>query len=105
MYYGCGNLCGKKLSCENHLCQKPCHIGQCDPCIAVSVNRCPCGKRQLTEEELNNRTLCTQPIPTCDQPCGKPLQCGPPRMCSTGHPFPFYFPIFYIYFYRKTTSM
>ncbi|XP_025197835.1 protein shuttle craft-like isoform X2 [Melanaphis sacchari] len=79
MYYSCGNLCEKKLSCENHLCQKVCHVGQCDPCIALSVNRCPCGKRSLTEDELGNRTLCTQPVPTCDQPCGKPLECGPPE--------------------------
>ncbi|XP_026813694.1 protein shuttle craft-like isoform X1 [Rhopalosiphum maidis] len=79
MYYSCGNLCEKKLSCENHLCQKICHVGQCDPCIALSVNRCPCGKRLLTENELGTRTLCTQPIPTCDLPCGKPLECGPPE--------------------------
>lgn len=79
IYYSCGNLCEKKLSCENHLCQKLCHVGQCDPCIALSVNRCPCGKRPLTEDELVNRILCTQPVPTCDQPCGKPLECGPPE--------------------------
>jgi len=81
IYYTCGNLCEKKLSCENHLCQKLCHVGQCDPCIALSVNTCPCGKRPLTENELCNRTSCIQPIPTCGQPCGKPLECGPPGMC------------------------
>jgi len=43
------------------------------------MNTCPCGKRLLTHDELNNRTLCTQPIPTCDQQCGKPLECGPPE--------------------------
>ncbi|XP_008185487.1 protein shuttle craft [Acyrthosiphon pisum] len=79
VYYSCGNLCEKQLSCKNHLCQKLCHVGQCDPCIALSVNRCPCGKRPLTEDELSNRTLCIQPVPTCDQPCGKPLECGPPE--------------------------
>jgi len=80
MYYSCGNLCEKKLSCGNHLCLKPCHDGQCDPCI--TVNRCPCGKRPLTEDELSNRTLCTHPIPICNQLCGKPLECGPPGRCS-----------------------
>lgn len=81
VYYSCGQTCGKKLSCESHFCQKPCHTGPCEPCDALNVNRCPCGKRLLTEEELSDRILCTQPVPTCDKPCGKPLQCGPPGVC------------------------
>lgn len=71
-------MCGKKLYCENHFCQKSCHTGPCDTCNVLNATTCPCGKRSLTEEELSNRTSCTQPIPTCDQLCGKYLECGPP---------------------------
>lgn len=78
VYYSCGNLCGKKLSCENHFCEKTCHTGPCGTCKALNVTSCPCGKKQLTQDELSNHSSCTQPIPTCDQPCGKYLECGPP---------------------------
>jgi transcriptional repressor NF-X1 len=40
---------------------------------------CPCTKTSLSIE----RTACTDPIPTCSQPCGKPhLNCG--HACSKG---------------------
>lgn len=80
VFYSCGNICGKELSCKNHFCQIPCHIGDCEPCKALDIKSCPCGKLPLTQDELSNRILCTQPVPTCDQPCGKPLECGPPGM-------------------------
>lgn len=78
VYYDCGKLCGRKLSCENHSCQKLCHSGQCEPCEVLAIDKCPCGKRYLTQDELIDRKSCAQPIPTCDQLCGKPLECGPP---------------------------
>ncbi|VVC43241.1 Zinc finger, RING-type,R3H domain,Zinc finger, NF-X1-type,Transcriptional repressor NF-X1, R3H domain [Cinara cedri] len=79
VYYNCEKLCNKKLVCGNHSCQKSCHSGECEPCIALDIKYCPCGKRTLTQDELANRTLCTLPIPTCDEICGKPLECGPPE--------------------------
>lgn len=78
VYYSCEKRCEKKLSCENHICQKLCHVGECEPCKALDINSCPCGKRLLTQDELNNRTLCTQSVPVCGQQCKKPLECGPP---------------------------
>lgn len=81
VYYSCGKPCGKELPCENHLCQKPCHSGQCEPCKALNVSTCPCGKRSLTRDELYSRTSCTQAIPICNQLCERPLECGPPGMC------------------------
>lgn len=78
VYYSCGEPCEKKLSCGNHLCQKPCHSGQCELCKTLVVDTCPCGKQLLKQNELNNRTSCAQPIPTCGQTCAKPLECGPP---------------------------
>lgn len=87
VYYSCEKLCNKKLSCGNHSCQKSCHIGQCEPCTSLEIKYCPCGKRTLTQDELAHRILCTQPIPTCDQSCGKPLECGPPGLYSYGYIF------------------
>lgn len=80
VYYSCGNPCGKQLSCGNHFCETPCHIGPCKPCSGLNVSKCPCGKRSLTQDELEKRTLCTQPVPTCGQMCERPLECGPPGM-------------------------
>lgn len=82
VYYSCGNICQKELSCKNHYCQKPCHIGQCEPCKALDIKSCPCGKRPLTEDELSTRTLCIQSVPTCGHQCGKPLECGPPGILT-----------------------
>lgn len=73
-------MCEKKLSCNNHTCKKTCHIGPCEPCKSLEIDRCPCGKKMLTQEELNNHTSCTQPIPTCGDSCQKPLECGPPGL-------------------------
>ena len=59
----CGEVCGKKLKCGSHSCQKPCHrAGEC--------------------EDANG-----QP---CQQSCGKPKKvCGHPDMENTCHaPFP-----------------
>lgn len=80
VYYSCGKLCEKQLSCGNHICLTPCHVGPCGSCNALNINSCPCGKRLLTQDELKNRISCTQPVVTCNQPCGKPLECGPPGM-------------------------
>lgn len=80
VYYSCRKPCGKKLACGNHTCQTPCHVGPCGPCSALTVHSCPCGKRPLTQDELDNRTSCLQSVQTCGQPCEKPLECGPPGM-------------------------
>lgn len=78
VYYSCGKSCGKQLACGNHTCQTPCHDGPCKPCSALTVHSCPCGKRILTQDEIDNRTSCLQPVQTCGQRCEKPLECGPP---------------------------
>lgn len=82
VYYSCGEPCGKKLSCGNHSCQNACHTGPCEPCRSLDVNRCPCGKQPLTQDDLSNRVSCIQPIPTCGQQCEKPLECGPPGVLT-----------------------
>ncbi|XP_050533933.1 protein shuttle craft-like [Daktulosphaira vitifoliae] len=79
VYYSCSKPCNKKLSCNNHVCQQLCHMGQCEPCAKLIADRCPCGKRLLSKDELDNRKSCTLPIPTCNELCEKPLGCGQPE--------------------------
>ncbi|KMZ65305.1 NF-X1-type zinc finger protein NFXL1 [Zostera marina] len=72
--FSCSAICGKTLSCGNHLCNYDCHPGQCGECELSPnlVKTCYCGKTELT----NSRNSCLDPIPTCSEPCGKTLLCG-----------------------------
>lgn len=83
VYYSCGKPCNKKLSCNNHVCQQLCHMGSCEPCAQLIADRCPCGKRLLSKDELDNRKSCTLPVPTCNELCEKPLGCGQPGIIKT----------------------
>lgn len=79
--YCCGGTCDKTLYCENHHCSQRCHPGDCEPCKLdpLTVTLCPCGQTPLVEllpaDQL--RQKCTDPVPTCDKTCSKPLPCGP----------------------------
>ncbi|XP_050308291.1 protein shuttle craft [Anthonomus grandis grandis] len=75
-HFICDNICNKLLLCGNHKCQKQCHPEECDICetdIDI-IKSCYCGKTALK----NPRTSCLDPIPCCDNICGKQLICGPP---------------------------
>lgn len=61
--------CKQPLECGHHLCLKVCHPGNCGRCELSEVRTCPCGK---TTYELP----CTEDTPTCDDTCGKLLECG-----------------------------
>ncbi|XP_072031586.1 transcriptional repressor NF-X1-like isoform X2 [Amphiura filiformis] len=81
--FSCGQECGRDLQCGNHKCKAPCHAGDCDPCPLTpeTVKHCPCGQTLLDkllelEDGLMERTKCTDPVPTCQNICGKPLLCG-----------------------------
>ncbi|XP_005090830.2 NF-X1-type zinc finger protein NFXL1 isoform X2 [Aplysia californica] len=65
----CDKVCGKTLSCGNHVCEEVCHSGRCGECPRSGRRKCPCGK---TEFQLP----CTEDIPTCGDTCSKPLTCG-----------------------------
>ncbi|XP_014772945.1 transcriptional repressor NF-X1 [Octopus bimaculoides] len=91
--YSCAELCKKPLDCGNHTCEEICHSDQCLPCpyTPSSVTHCPCGHTPITELSDQPRTSCSDPIPTCDKLCNKPLSCGTdeshhlcPRTCHTG---------------------
>ena len=92
--FSCQNVCNRKLTCGNHYCDDVCHPGACADCrlLPAAVRFCACLKTPL-EELLSStspsddagdngggggeRTSCLDPIPTCDQTCGKELKCGP----------------------------
>lgn len=63
--YDCGEICGKKLPCGNHTCEKLCHDGPCQVCLTdvEKIRSCPCGKTSLQEI----RTTCLDAIPCCEK--------------------------------------
>lgn len=77
--YSCEMQCPKMLPCGNHMCRNKCHPGACGDCeLSPSVVRtCPCGKKNLTDiqDPRSERQSCTDPIPTCQQMCGKLVTC------------------------------
>lgn len=77
--FSCEMECPKMLPCGNHMCGNKCHPGSCGECeLSPSVIRtCPCGKKKLAElqEAGSERRSCVDPIPTCEQTCGKLLTC------------------------------
>ncbi|XP_063870038.1 protein shuttle craft-like [Scylla paramamosain] len=82
--YSCENNCGRLLDCENHRCEAKCHPSECQPCeLAVqTITRCPCGKVPLEKlyerDGAIQRRSCSDPVPTCSQPCQRVLKCGVP---------------------------
>lgn len=65
----CGEICGRKLKCGSHFCQKPCHRpGDCEdvgkPCRQV------CGKA---------KRVCGHP---CEEPCHAPSSCREEKPCQ-----------------------
>lgn len=77
--FSCNEKCEHILNCGNHKCSYICHPGECDLCprSPTVLDSCSCGKTRLLE---NSRNSCLDPIPTCNQICGKRLNCGPKSM-------------------------
>ncbi|KAL6748565.1 hypothetical protein V8C86DRAFT_3020593 [Haematococcus lacustris] len=66
----CGKVCGQRLPCGNHTCERVCHAGPCGGCPHEGVRTCPCGK--ATYPHLS----CADKAPTCGGTCDKLLVCG-----------------------------
>ncbi|RKP27619.1 hypothetical protein SYNPS1DRAFT_12399 [Syncephalis pseudoplumigaleata] len=81
-YYSCGEQCHRWFDCGKHRCESTCHAETAAsvacPFSPELVATCPCGKRPLTSlmDGQAARTACTDPIPTCEQACDRPLVCG-----------------------------
>lgn len=90
----CNSTCGKLLDCGKHHCNEPCHPGpNCPSCKLLSQNikTCPCGSTLIKKSLLTARQSCTDPVPTCENKCGRVLICGPEKnrhrcqkKCHTG---------------------
>lgn len=66
----CGLVCGKKLKCGSHLCQKLCHRpGECE------------------DAHTGCQQMCGKPKKSCGHPCD--LSCHAPSACKEDKPCPF----------------
>ena len=64
----CGLVCGKKLKCGSHACQKPCHrAGECEDEATACQQQC--GKAKKTCGHL------------CEKPCHAPSACKEDKAC------------------------
>ena len=72
-------LC-RTLFCGNHRCEEVCHSWVCHPCplLPENVRVCPCGKVPMSKllPPGEERTSCLDPVPTCDNTCGRLLPCS-----------------------------
>ncbi|KAI0360572.1 hypothetical protein OH77DRAFT_1470646 [Trametes cingulata] len=91
--FACEQTCNRPFDCGIHHCSKPCHPPSPTPVPCPRspsiVTHCPCGKHALAPSSapffppgtLLTRTACTDPIPTCESTCMKPLD-GCEHVCS-----------------------
>lgn len=89
--FRCGETCNRPFDCGVHFCQKDCHPQEAAPAHCPRspdvITRCSCGKTPLTQiPGFSPRTSCEDPIPNCQEACGKLLSCGHPcpMICHTG---------------------
>ncbi|XP_034255389.1 NF-X1-type zinc finger protein NFXL1 [Thrips palmi] len=68
-FWQCEKVCGKRLSCKHHSCEKVCHSGPCGACPLSENRSCPCGK-------ISYKILCTEEIAPCGDTCNRILNCG-----------------------------
>ncbi|SCU90862.1 LAMI_0E03884g1_1 [Lachancea mirantina] len=90
--FACSNVRTVEFACKNHSfterCEAPPSISGKVPCRLSPklLTTCPCGKTPLLAMDIA-RTSCTDPVPTCENQCGRPLKCGKhlcPFICHTG---------------------
>ena len=83
--FDCRQTCGRAMDCGKHFCEQNCHPQDAEephcPRSPDVVTFCPCGKTQLADLLETERRSCTDPIPSCKQPCNKSLPCG--HLCNT----------------------
>ncbi|KAJ8906400.1 hypothetical protein NDN08_002893 [Rhodosorus marinus] len=82
--FACQKLCDGELTCGNHRCEKGCHSPPCGVCALSPQVRdyCACGKTGLSVAEKMSRSDCLSTVPSCGQPCGKPLSCLSGHSCE-----------------------
>ncbi|KAH8731385.1 hypothetical protein GQ44DRAFT_698662 [Phaeosphaeriaceae sp. PMI808] len=91
--WGCGEVCGRLMSCGEHRCAQPCHEGQCGACEVRVPARCYCGQTQKdlmccdrAEEKKSSHAHVTADESVaieewtgtfeCPNLCSRPFDCG-----------------------------
>ncbi|AET38817.1 Fap1p Ecym_3327 [Eremothecium cymbalariae DBVPG len=89
--FSCKNIREVRYRCKEHSFNESCKPSpspdariQC-PYSPNICKTCCCGNTTLIDMQ-QKREKCTDPIPTCDQRCGKPLSCGKHTCPMTCHP-------------------
>jgi len=91
----CESVCTKLLKCGQHYCQKKCHQGPCDVCVAKFNQECFCGKQQqILQCGTAEVTPVTEPLEeeftktfSCNKPCQSVLNCGSHSCKDMCHPY------------------
>ncbi|CAH7665772.1 hypothetical protein PPACK8108_LOCUS60 [Phakopsora pachyrhizi] len=52
----CEEICGQKLGCGLHFCQRSCHPGECGRCEVVREKSCYCGQVNLNQQRCSDST-------------------------------------------------
>ncbi|CAF4006317.1 unnamed protein product, partial [Rotaria sordida] len=81
------NKCEKLKSCQHHICDLICHVGECPHCDQLIKQTC-------LSHGIEREVLCsneTGGIKTfsCGEPCGKLLSCGHHKCTKTCHDGPY----------------
>ncbi|KAK2941891.1 putative FKBP12-associated protein 1 like protein [Blattamonas nauphoetae] len=89
--FSCGQHCERVLSCNNHLCQNPCHEHKCEKCPGDPsiVKQCGCGRhslQELTNNPSGNRLSCLDPVPSCGEICDQVIPLCHHRCQRKCHP-------------------
>ncbi|KAK9455060.1 ribosomal L15-domain-containing protein [Dipodascopsis uninucleata] len=78
--WNCSSKCDRYFDCGIHKCQKSCHSQDIEPAQCPKspdlIVSCPCGKHAIEEINGKPRISCEEPVPTCNDICGKKLVCG-----------------------------
>lgn len=79
-FYLCDEICSSPLDCGNHFCERSCHLQDSHehrcPLNPQIAKTCHCGALKIETLIPGGRKSCLEPIPTCDNICGKKLPCG-----------------------------
>ncbi|KAK3328811.1 putative fkbp12-associated protein [Apodospora peruviana] len=90
--WSCQEICGELLSCGEHTCCRPCHMGLCGACAVPVEARCYCGKevrnmpceqRDDIKESFNYGQTDLEPAGewfegsfSCKKACTRKFDCG-----------------------------
>ncbi|XP_078429482.1 NF-X-like 1 [Wolffia australiana] len=88
----CGQTCSKLLLCGRHRCDRVCHTGPCNPCLAFLTASCFCRKKTegflCGEMPIEGEFSSADGIFSCNSTCGRALPCGNHHCTENCHPGP-----------------